>query len=146
MDPPHAVCRQGKCQRGVCNDYCGQDSDCVGGGVSTLCYAATNVAAKTCLCDDDYVPPNDDVPPNPNPILIGGDCSKTAANNNNPVCVIPEGLDHGVCRGDSTKFPTPSCQSGQPGSYCGQTSDCFVQTDLNPPHGVCRGPNSKCQR
>ena len=27
----HAVCRKGKCQRGVCRDYCGQDSDCISG-------------------------------------------------------------------------------------------------------------------
>jgi len=27
----HAVCRKGKCQRGVCRDYCGVDSDCLSG-------------------------------------------------------------------------------------------------------------------
>jgi len=36
-----------------------------------------------------------------------------------------------------------ACQSGQPGAFCGQSSDCVVITDLDPPHAVCR--NEKCQ-
>ena len=83
-------------------------------------------------------------------IPIGSDCGKTSANHN-PICAIPPELDHGVCRSGPYDFPL--CQSGQPGSYCGQTSDCVVQNDLDPPHAVCCGPNetvfyynAKCQR
>ena len=36
----HAVCRQGKCQRGVYKDYCGQDSDCL----SNNCVGKTDIA------------------------------------------------------------------------------------------------------
>merc|ERR1711865_868772 len=31
MTPPHAVCRESRCQRGVTGDYCGQDEDCLFG-------------------------------------------------------------------------------------------------------------------
>ena len=51
-------------------------------------------------------------------------------------CLIPNGLDHGVCRDGQ-------CQSGSSGSLCGVTSDCVVQNDLDPPHPVCR--HGKCQ-
>ena len=37
----HPVCRNGKCQRGVCKDYCGQDSDCISG---YHCIGQTNIA------------------------------------------------------------------------------------------------------
>ena len=64
-------------------------------------------------------------------------------------CAIPPGLDHGYCSdfntGDDDKF-----QSGQPGSWCVQASNCVVQNDLDPPHAVCRGTQygnmGKCQR
>jgi len=36
----HPVCRQGKCQRGVYKDYCGQDSDCL----SNNCVGKTDIA------------------------------------------------------------------------------------------------------
>ena len=49
-------------------------------------------------------------------------------------CAIPSGLEHGFCHG--------TCQSGQPGAWCGQTSDCVVQNDLDPPHAVCRDTGS----
>ena len=50
-------------------------------------------------------------------------------------CVVPPGLEHGVCRDDI-------CQSGKSGSSCGQTSDCVPIAELN--HAVCR--RGKCQR
>ena len=77
-------------------------------------------------------------------------------------CAIPVGLTHAVCRngggadGNTAGDCLPGnfwvslyqCQSGQPGSFCGVTDDCVVQTDLDPPHAVCRGPtgDQKCQR
>ena len=89
-------------------------------------------------------------------IPIGGRCEKTNANPD-PICVIPAGLEHGVCRGGPSNGNVLSCQSGQSGSFCEQTSDCVVQNDLDPPHAVCRGPgnlgvngftssDAKCQR
>ena len=51
-------------------------------------------------------------------------------------CVVPPGLEHGVCR-------YGMCQSGKSGSSCDQTSDCVPISGLNPPHAVCR--NNKCQ-
>ena len=52
---------------------------------------------------------------------------------------IPPGLDHTVCRKkNSIGSSVSSCQNGQPGALCAKTSDCVVQTDLDPPHAVCR--------
>ena len=64
---------------------------------------------------------------------LGGYCGYTILNH----CAIPTGLTHGVCR-------EGYYQTGTSGSSCGQTLDCVVQNDLNPPHAVCR--NKKCQR
>ena len=64
----------------------------------------------------------------------------------NPPCDIPPGLDHAVCINSVVRHGSvyiPTCQSGQPDALCEQTSDCFVQTDLDPPHAVCR--ESQCQ-
>ena len=56
-----------------------------------------------------------------------------------PCDIIPPGLDHTVCRKkNSIGSSVSSCQNGQPGALCAKTSDCVVQTDLDPPHAVCR--------
>ena len=49
-------------------------------------------------------------------------------------------MKHGVCRNDGAVdgASANTCQSGQPGAFCGQSSDCIVITDLDPPHGVCQ--------
>ena len=55
-------------------------------------------------------------------ISIGESCEKTNANPN-PICAIPAGLDHGVCRNkEYDDCVIALCQSGQPGAFCGQTS------------------------
>ena len=64
-------------------------------------------------------------------VVPGKMCSDTAE------CIIPLGLEHGVCRNGK-------CQSGQAGARCGQTSDCLPIAGLNPPHAVCR--KDKCQQ
>ena len=81
-------------------------------------------------------------------IPIGDPCTRGDDN-----CAIPPGLDHGVCRGGTCKVniyggspPTYCegyvCQSGQPGSSCGVTTDCVVPPGLD--HAVCR--KGRCQR
>ena len=85
---------------------------------------------------------------NSDDIPIGDPCTPGDDN-----CAIPPGLDHGVCRGGTCKVniyggspPTYCegyvCQSGQPGSSCGVTTDCVVPPGLD--HAVCR--KGKCQR
>ena len=61
---------------------------------------------------------------------------------------IPPGLDHTVCLRKnsglaSVSTSVSSCQDGQPGALCAKTSDCVVQTNLDPPHAVCR--EDQCQ-
>ena len=65
------------------------------------------------------------------PINPGAFCVETSD------CIVPPGLEHGVCRDDI-------CESGKSGSSCGQTSNCVPIAELNPPRAVCR--NNKCQR
>ena len=79
--------------------------------------------------DDDVIP-------------IGGTCDWLRTNPD-PICATPPGLDHGVCLGAGGRNSV-SCQSGQPGSWCGVTDDCVIQTGLTPPHAVCR--KKKCQQ
>ena len=67
-------------------------------------------------------------------VPIGDTC--VASDND---CAVPPGLNHGVCRGSGKNNIT--CQSGEPGSYCGVTSDCVVPPGLN--HAVCR--DGQCQ-
>ena len=79
-------------------------------------------------------------------IPIGGLCDAHFNDN----CMIPPGLEHGVCLVACPNGQPGSpckqtyCQNGQPGAACGVTDDCVVQTDLDPPHAVCR--HNKCQR
>ena len=63
------------------------------GGSLSGSYGATG------LTDDDIVIP------------IGGDCGKKKTNPN-PICAIPPGLDHGVCRNESDTYTFDRCQSG----------------------------------
>jgi len=77
-------------------------------------------------------------PPPPGGLIPIGDYCTTPDD-----CVIPVGLDHGVCLGGNEWLV--ACQSGQPGSWCKQTSDCVVQNNLDPPHAVCGGPNQESQ-
>ena len=107
---------------------------------SSNCIAATSrkrkIAKKvgaTGQADGDLIPIGDTC-------TCPEDCEFSVNN-----CVIPPGLDHGVCLAYNTAYDTTTCQSGQPGSFCRPwESDCVVQNDSDPPHGVCRGPNSKC--
>ena len=113
------------------------------GGSLSVSYEATGRPTQSCPEDGTKCPPGDYC------------CSADD-------CAIPVGLTHAVCRngggadggtdGDCLPgnlwAPMYQCQSGQPGSWCGVTDDCVVQTDLDPPHAVCRGPtgDQKCQR
>ena len=45
----HPVCRKGKCQRGVCMDYCGQKSDCL---PPFVCFGVTDLAKCKYSLDD----------------------------------------------------------------------------------------------
>ena len=106
------------------NQYCNELLQCP--STPTMCCQSQGL----CLATDGATGPTDGdgIPP-------GGHCSTTND------CAIPVGLTHGVCRtaGGSAHW----CQSGQPGARCGQSSDCVVITDLDPPHAVCR--ENRCQ-
>ena len=100
----HAVCRNGKCQRGVCLDYCGNDSDCITG---LVCAGCKQCVLRSFTGFDDVrltCPEANNVP--------GSSCGA------NIECVVPLGLDHGVCR-------QGICQGGACNDYCGQFSDCL---------------------
>jgi len=102
------------------------------------------------------------------PKIIGSDATGPTADDGtipigekckiyNDDCEIPIGLEHGVCRAESTwhwvngalligntaSSPSNSgiCQDGQPGALCGQTSDCVIPAGLD--HAVCR--DKHCQ-
>ena len=61
----HAVCRKGKCQRGVCMDYCGQNSDCL---PPFRCWGVTDIAKCKYSLDDPCGLHSDDFPrPGPQP-------------------------------------------------------------------------------
>ena len=74
-------------------------------------------------------------PTNDDTIPIGDTCDVIDDN-----CAIPLGLDHGVCVFNpmdcSNRYGYWTCQSGQPGAFCVETSDCVVPPVLE--HGVCR--------
>ena len=80
-------------------------------------------------------------------IPIGDPCGICAGDNGYLLdnCAIPSELDHGVCLGffnidGDTNCSSVVCQSGQPGAYCENTSDCVKPPGLE--HPVCRKPGN----
>ena len=61
-------------------------------------------------------------------------------------CIIPPDLSQpAFCFCSSSDHKACWCQSGQPGEYCDETSDCLIPKGLD--HSVCRfgGGDAQCQ-